>query len=117
MVEAKPVRYFRTPRAKPGPARIALDSALDGRDLAGLDGITAEIARGAADLVDAARRAQDPKLWLSASSRLLALMGQLDERPPAVPDDDGARGDEPDDPGGLGAVLGAGPTMGDAEES
>lgn len=115
MVEAKPVRFFRTPRAKPGPARIALDSALAGRDLAGFDGITAEIARGAADLVDAARRQQDPRLWLSASGRLLALVGQLEDRPAAVPDDGGDdRGGEPDE---LDSILGTGPTMGDGAES
>lgn len=117
MVESRPPRFFRTSRAKPGPARVALDSALDGRELSGIEAVTAAIARDAADLVDSARKAQDPRLWLSASQRLLGLVAQLDQRAGAVPDDGAAAGDEPDDPGGLGAVLGAGPTLGDAEDA
>lgn len=116
MVEAKPPRYFRTPRAKAGPAREALDAALTDRDLSGFDGITAEIARGAADLVDAARRQQDPKLWLSAAGRLLALTAQLDRRPGTVPDDGGGDRDDDGEPDPLADALGAGPTMGDEPE-
>ncbi|GAB3750079.1 hypothetical protein [Microlunatus parietis] len=117
MTETKPPRYFRTPRAKAGPAREALDAALSDRDLTGMDGITAEIARGAADLVDAARRQQDPRLWLSASGRLLALVGQLDRRPGTVPDDGGGDRDDDGEPDELAAALGSGPTLGDVEES
>lgn len=117
MVEEKPPRFFRTPRAKPGSTRAALDLALTDRDLSGFDGITAEIARGAADLVDSARTAQDPKLWLSASGRLLALVGQLDRRPGTVPDDGGGdRDDDGGEPDELADALGAGPTMGDVAE-
>lgn len=113
MTESKP-RFFRTPRAKPGPAAAALAEALDGRTLAGMDAITAAVARDAADLVDAARRQQDPKLWLQAVARLLALTGQLDDRPAAVPGDDGGGGD--DGPDGLADALGSGPSMGDEPE-
>lgn len=108
MVEAKPARFFRTPRAKPGPAREALDLALNGRDLAGFEGITAEIARGAADLVDSARKQQDPRLWLSASARLLALVGQLERRPRG---DGGGGGDEAGVPDELAEALGSGPVV------
>lgn len=117
MVEAKPAQFFRTRGGTPGPARRALETALVGRNLTGIEAVTAAIARDAADLVDSARRQQDPRLWLSASGRLLALAGQLDERPPAVPDDGGGDRAEPDDPDGLGAALGTGPTVGDAADA
>ena len=118
MVESKPVRFFRTPRAKPGPTRAALDLALKDRELSGFDRITAEIAGGSADLVDAARRQQDPKLWLSASQRLLALVSQLSGDRGARPDDGGGdRDDDGGEPDELADALGAGPTMGDAEDA
>lgn len=89
---------------------MALETALDGRILAGMEAITAAIARDAADLVDSARRQQDPKLWLSASARLLALVGQMDGRPAG---DVGGGGDESGEPDDLADALGSGPTLGD----
>lgn len=112
------VVWFRTRGGKPGPTRKALDTALDAQELTGLDLVTAEIARAAAELTDSARQAQDPRLWLASSQRLLTLVSKI------RPAGDGATGpvggadlgDEPVEPDGLESALGAGPSLGDAEE-
>lgn len=112
------VAWFRTRGGQSGPTRRALDLALKDRDLAGSAQVTAELARGAAELVDSARRAQDARLWLSASQRLLSLVGRLGLDDVAVPDDgDDGAGDPDDDAAGLDAVLGSGPSVGDEPES
>lgn len=114
------VRWFATRARKPGPARAALDQALADRpDLPGSRRIVAELARSAADLTDSARRQQDPRLWLSAAQRLLGLVAQLGLDASAVP---GESGDDRGDgdggiPAGLADALGAGPSVGDPEES
>lgn len=101
--------WFRTRGGQPGPTRKALDEALSSADLGGSRLVTAELARGAAELVDSARRAQEPKLWLSASQRLTLLVGRLgldDDRGPG-PGDDVGDADE------LESVLGSGPSLGE----
>lgn len=57
--------------------RRAVDDLLDELELTAMQLVTADLARSAADIVDAARAAQDPKLWLSASTRLEGLLGKL----------------------------------------
>lgn len=98
--------WFRTRGGQPGPTRKALDEALAEADLGGSRLVTAELARGAAELVDSARRAQDPRLWLSASQRLTALVGRL-----GLDDDRGAGVDDVGGPDELESVLGARPSL------
>lgn len=74
MTERRPA-WFAVRSRKAGPTRAAVDSVLAGSD--DFDPILAELARASADLTDSAKRAQDPRLWLSASSRLLAVRSRL----------------------------------------
>lgn len=76
----KPTRWFPANRGRIGAARttrLAVEEALEGLELAGGQQVTADLARGAADVVDAARTAQDPRLWLAASTRLEILLAKL----------------------------------------
>lgn len=103
--------WFRTKGGRGGPVRREVDKALRQADLSGPRAITAELARTVADLVDSAKREQDPRLWLTASSRLTALLGQLGIGRLVVDGDDGGGGSG--DVGGLADVLGAGPEVRD----
>lgn len=69
-----PLRYWSA-RRKSGPTRAGLERVV--ADRTGLDAVLLELARSTADLVDFAKRAQDVKLWMTSSQRLVQLMGQL----------------------------------------
>lgn len=107
--------------------RAAVDAALEGLQLAGTALVTADLARSAADLVDAARRAQDPKLWLSASTRLELLVAKLSAAGVRAGGHDDDRGEDEtsggveqvgDDPAAeLAAIVGRAPDVGDGTES
>ena len=77
---SRPAAWFPAGRGRISATRttrLAVDELLDELDLAGLPAVTADLARSAADLVDAARARQDPKLWLTAAARLEALLAKL----------------------------------------
>ena len=81
---SRPAAWFPAGRGRISATRttrLAVDELLDELDLAGLPAVTADLARSAADLVDAARARQDPKLWLTAATRLEALLGKLTTAP------------------------------------
>lgn len=67
--------WFAVRKRRPGPAREQLEELLE--ESGDLNPIMVEMARSAADLVDSAKKAQDPRLWLSASARLVAILGRL----------------------------------------
>ena len=94
-------------------ARRALEALLDGMALDGPAAVIADLARGTADLVDSARRLQDPRLMLAATVRLDALVGKLAGVPTAGRfegvDDDGAAA--------LAELVGREASMGDEAES
>ena len=84
---------------------------VDGK-LPGSAAILVELARDAANLADGARRAEDGRLYLSAATRLEALMTRAER---AVAGDRG-RGASRDDGDDLADELGAGPEGGDAAD-
>lgn len=114
----KRIQWFAVRSRTPGPTRAVVDSALSGTNLTGSRGIVAELARSAADLVDSARRQQDARLWLSASTRLLGLIERLG-LVAAVDDGGDVDGADGGDglPGGLADALGAGATLGNSEDT
>ena len=67
--------WFATRNRKHGPARAGLEILVDGRE--DLNPVLVEVARSTADLVDTAKRRQDPRQWLSASARLMSVMDRL----------------------------------------
>lgn len=67
--------WFATRNRKHGPARAGLETLVDGRE--DLNPVLVEVARSTADLVDTAKRKQDPRQWLSASARLMSVMDRL----------------------------------------
>ena len=67
--------WFATRNRKHGPARAGLETLVDGRE--DLNPVLVEVARSTADLVDTAKRRQDPRQWLSASARLMSVMDRL----------------------------------------
>ena len=107
---------FRTKGGAPGRYGrhvAALLSAPVGADM------QADLARDLADVVDAARREQDPRLFMAASGRLAAVLAGLGVAARLV---GGGEIDEPkldagELPPGLAEVLGAGPDVRDSEES
>ena len=91
--------------AKARRVRCAVESMLEELCPVGSQLVTAELARSAADLVDSARSAQDPRLWLQASTRLEKLLGQLQGRAGVRAGGDGvAKGGD----GGAAAGVDAG---------
>lgn len=78
MGQQRPVSWFATRSRRPGPMRAAVELVLV--DPGRFDPVQAELVRSAADLVDSAKRAQDPRLWLTASERLSRLLGLGHER-------------------------------------
>ena len=81
--------FFPAPRggklAAHRTSRAAVEQLLtEHGDLDGATAITADMARSAADLVDASRKAQDPALWMRASARLDQLVAKLTARGGAV---------------------------------
>lgn len=114
--EIRNTRWFRQRERsrvrQPGPTARAVEDRLAS---AAIDPIRAELARDAADLVDSARRQQDPRLWSSAADRLLKYLGGSGERAgQSRADGDQAAGD---DGGGVAGIFGAGPALGDAEDA
>ena len=106
---------FRTKGGKPGRYGRHVASLLSEK----ASDMRADLARDLADVVDSARREQDPRLFLSASSRLSAVLAELLD-PPAVgagvkTDEQGRGAGEL--PPGLAEVLGAGPDVCDGPES
>lgn len=83
-------------------------------DLDGLTAITADLARSTADLVDGARKAQDPRQFMQASTRLQQLTIRLAAR---LAIDDGAgveSGTAGDDrAAGLEGIVGSPASVGD----
>jgi len=67
--------WFAVRARKPGPTRAGLEAIA--QDRPDLNPVLLELARSTADLVDSAKRAQDPKQWLSASARLVSVMDRL----------------------------------------
>ena len=109
-------RWFRvgnSARRRPGETAQAVADQLAS---VSIDPVRASLARDAADLVDSARRAQDPVRWAAAADRLLRWLG-----PPAVggSGDDVARESAVAGDGGdeLAVALGAGPEVRDAEDA
>lgn len=110
--------FFPAPRggklAKHRTSRTAVEQLLTERgDLDGATAITADMARSAADLVDASRKAQDPALWMRASARLDQLVAKL------VAKGGGDRLVESggtDPAAGLEGIVGSPASMGDTEE-
>ena len=110
MVDRRPA-WFAVRSRKPGPLRAGLEAiALDRVDL---DPVLLEMARSTADLADSAKRAQDPRLWLSASGRLMVLMGRLGVSDDGDPAPAGGADDIPD----LADVVGSAPEVRDVAES
>lgn len=115
------VRHFPRTPGQGDTVRLALDQALTGRTLVGLEVVVAEIARGTASLVDSARRAQDPRQFMAAADRLLRLTDRLDGKADQGDGDGGKRrgaggGAAPGLTAELEDVLGSGPTLGDGED-
>lgn len=100
---------FWSGRRKPGPTRAAIEELAAGS--ARFDPVLLEMARATADLVDAAKRQQDPKLWLSAAQRLLALRAQLVAS--GEHDGDAAASGAADGVPGLAGLLGGAPEVRD----
>jgi len=113
--------FFPAPRggklAAHRTSRAAVEQLIKERgDLDGTGAVTADLARSAADLVDSARRTQDPVLWMRASMRLQQLLIKLDARSGRDGGNDG--GDSGSRAAGsaaeLEAAVGAPASMGDS---
>ena len=112
----KPFPAFRGSNiAAARTTRRAVNEVLEGLDLEGLDVVTADLVRSAADLVDAARLSQDAALWLRASARLEALLGKLGKGVDRGGAEVGALGDDP--AARLAELVGKPASVGDGEES
>lgn len=90
--------WFATRNRKHGPARAGLETLVDGRE--DLNPVLVEVARSTADLVDTAKRRQDPRQWLSASARLVSVLDRL-----GLTDDDRDR-EESGSAGGVSVLAG-----------
>lgn len=112
------VKWFPANRGRIAVSRTsrrAVEQLLE--DLGDLDGtgaVMADLARGAADLVDAARARQDPRLWLSASAKLEQLLAKLPGGRGGA--DPVGGGDQVDEGARLAELVGRGPTLGDETE-
>lgn len=99
MGSERQVAWFAVRSRRPGPARAGVESIV--ADRPDLDPVLVELARSTADLVDSARRQQDPTVWLRASERLLSIHGRL-----------GASGDRRGDVAASGGADGVSPLAG-----
>lgn len=70
-------------RDQHGPTHAKVQAAI-GAGSSGIDGVSEELALMAADLVDAAKINQDPRLWLAASQRLMGLMDRKPKNPGGI---------------------------------
>ena len=104
--------YFRTKGGRPGRYGAHVAGLLG--EKSGQEALTADLARDFADLTDAARRAQDPRLFIAASRAMSQALGKLGIDVGGGQDDDGGAGWMPP---GLATALGAGASVRDAEES
>lgn len=108
----KPAGRFGTNGAIGRATRAGLASI----DAGGLDGIRAALAIRAADAADTAAASGDHREFLAAGKLLEDVLGKL-EGASGGRGDAGASGGsgperEPDEPAGLAAVMGAGPSVG-----
>lgn len=105
--------------SRPGPVLKATREAMAGRTFAGSRRITAELALDVADLVDGARKLQDPSRYLAAADRLERLVEKLELGDVAGAGDDGraGAGEAADEPDPLAGIVGAGPSLGDAADA
>ena len=113
MAEKRSTAWFATRSRRPGTTRAELEEML--ASSADLNPIMVELARSAADLVDSAKRSQDPRLWLSASARLVGVLGRLG----LVPRDRVGDQDEAgaaDGFSGVAEVVGGAPEVRDPAE-
>lgn len=104
--------WFATRARRPGATRAGVEALIE--DQPGLNPVLVELARSTADLVDTAKRQQDPKQWLAASSRLLAVLDRLgasDER------GDGAQAGGAGGVSVLAGLVGGSPEVRDAAAS
>ncbi len=85
-----------------------------GTDFGPVQQIDRAIAERTAQVVDAAYRADDARLALAALRDLRSVVARLD---PGADDDDDDRDPEDGGPDALADALGAGPEVGDAEDS
>ena len=108
--------YFRTRGGRPGPYRRTVNGLLP-HSVSGAEAMAAQLAGDLADLTDAAKREQDPRLFLASTGRLVSVLARLG----VVLDPAGvSRGDDSDGgglPPGLAEVLGTGADLRNAEES
>ena len=103
--------YFRTKGGRPGRYGVHVARLVSDRD--GSEALTADLARDFADLTDAARREQDPRLFIASSRAMSQALGKLGI------DVGGDSGDGDGGgwmPAGLAEALGAGPVARDGEE-
>lgn len=108
----RPTAWFALRKRAPGVTRAELERMVGASS--DLNPIMVEMARSAADLVDSARKAQDPRLWLSASARLMAILGRLG----LVPRDRvGDQVDQADGLSGVAEVVGSAPEVRDPAAS
>ncbi len=98
MASERSVAWFAVRSRRPGPTRSGVEAIV--ADRPGLDPVLVELARSTADLVDSAKRQQDPAVWLRASERLLSIHARL-----------GASGDRGDS-AAAGAAGGVSPLAG-----
>lgn len=98
--------------------RAAVEQLLSDTDLDRAGQVTADLARSAADLVDASRKAQDPRLWLATSARLEQLLAKLGARTGGNDQGEGGEsGPGRADPAAeLEAIVGGPASVGDPEE-
>lgn len=104
--------YFRTKGGRPGRYGAHVARLVGGRE--GQEALTADLARDFADLTDAARREQDPRLFIASSRAMTQSLGKLGIDVGGDDDDDNGGGWMP---GGLAEALGAGSAVRDAAES
>ena len=106
-------KVFRTSGGKPG--RYGRHVAALLRENTPRDPWLGDLARDLADVVDAARRDQQVREFMTSVEKLTRVLDSLDGG------DDRERvidtGDAGELPPGLAEVLGSGPEVGDAEES
>ena len=100
--------WFAVRARKHGPTRAGVEELV--AEQVGLDPVLVELARSTADLTDSAKRAQDPRLWLSASGRLTVILARLGV---GRSDGDVAASGGADDVPDLADVVGGAPEVRD----
>lgn len=106
-------QYFRTEGGLPGRYGAHVAGILG--EKSGQEAITADLARDFADLTDAARLEQDPRLFIAASRAMSQALGKL-----GFDIGGGGQGDDGSEgwmPVGLARALGSAAPVRDEEES